>query len=328
MTVFSVGMPNCKEGKSHPPGSVDASWMREIAVAADHLGFHALWPNELLQIQAERAADGSYDIPMEPVRYFDPLITIAYVAALTERIRFTTATIILPHHHPALLSRQVATLDHYTGGRLTLGVGLGGTAESFRRLRGDLGKVNRGAMMDEYLMALRSLWQQPPTTMEGRYVRMQDAQAFPKPRQDPVPIYIAGAGEASLTRVARLGQGWIDSHHLPHEIEQIASDLGNERPAECGRVQIARQFYVALGETRAAARDIYARVRGPLPTESATDEQQRYVIGSSDDIIATLGPYIGVVDEICLIFYGDSAKSVIEQCERFAGQVAPQLTGS
>jgi alkanesulfonate monooxygenase SsuD/methylene tetrahydromethanopterin reductase-like flavin-dependent oxidoreductase (luciferase family) len=150
---FSTGVPNCREGRLNPIGSVDPAWMSDVAQAAEQLGYYSLWLNEFLETEPNVRV--RFD---NPPNYYDALTTLGYLAAQTRRIRFLPSVLVLPLHHPILLNRQAATLDVLSGGRLTLGVGLGGSREDYRRLRGELGAVNRGQMMDEFVQALRALW--------------------------------------------------------------------------------------------------------------------------------------------------------------------------
>jgi probable F420-dependent oxidoreductase len=334
MTSFSVCLPNCKEGKTQPPGVVSVAWLRELATSAEALGYDGLWVSELLQSQGGAGAGGNVDLAggtRAQVNYFDPISTLGYVAAVTDRVRLTTATIVLPHHHPVVLGRQIATLDAFTGGRITLGVGLGGSAASFKALRGDLEKVHRGTMMDEYLEALRLQWEHASTSYDGRYVRLTDAEAYPKPVQQPLPIYVAGSGEAALRRVARFGQGWIDSHTPATEIGAVAEQLAALR-AELGLEPqppaIARQVYMALADTRERAQRFMSEgIGGAEPQATVTDPEQRRIVGTPDDFVEQLRPFAAAgVSEICSIFYGATLDSLLLQLESFARDVLPRLT--
>ena len=319
--VISVGLPNCREGKSQPPGSVTVPLLREFAIVAERLGYDGLWPNELMQLQEVRPAGA-------PNSYFDPIVMIGHLSAVTERIRFVTATIILPHHHPILLSRQVATLDACSGGRVTLGIGLGGVAGSFRQLRADLGAVNRGAMMDEYLEALRLLWERPRASYAGKYVSFTDAEAYPKPSQQPLPILMAGGADGVVDRIARFGQGWIDSHTLPRQITDVIGRMRAQRAAfgiPAAPLSIARQFYVSLAPTAAAARSVVLD-SGANVQAGVTDAEERRIIGTPEDVIRVMAPYLSAgVTELCPIFYGATLAALIGQLQLFAREVMPTL---
>src|SRR5215510_9693590 len=207
---FSTGLPNGREGRQHPVGSVTPEWLGRIATLVEELGYHALWPNEFFNTEPRvwaRYAD--------PPTLLDPIVTLTHVAALTRRIRLVPSTIVLPLHEPILLSRQIASLDVFSGGRVTLGVGLGGSLAGYRQLRGTLERPNRGRMIDEFIPALRALWTERSATFQGQYTSFEQVETHPKPLQDPLPIFFAGHAEGVFRRIAAYGQGWINSFALP-----------------------------------------------------------------------------------------------------------------
>jgi probable F420-dependent oxidoreductase len=324
---FSTGIPNCREGRLNPIGSVDRSWLRDVAAAADGAGYYSLWLNEFLETDPNVAA--RFD---NPPNYYDPLITIGYLAALTRKIRFVTSTIVLPHHHPVLLNRQLATLDVLSDGRITLGIGLGGSVEEYRRMRGDLGAANRGRMMDEFVEALRVLWRDDRASFSGRYVKFDDLQCYPKPTQQPLPIFMAGEADGALRRLARFGDGWIDTFFPPDAIrEKITQIHSYIREARGGDVpiEIARQFYISLADSAAAAG---ANVKQSLPHAKATQPGRRRegmemnLVGTPPMIASRLREYAAAgVTEICAIFYSSNAKGALRQMEVFAGEVIPAV---
>jgi probable F420-dependent oxidoreductase len=326
---FSTGVPNCREGRLNPIGSVDAAWMSEVAAAGESLGYHSLWLNEFLQTEPRVAA--RFD---DPPNYFDPLVTIGYLAASTRRIRFVTSTIVLPHHHPILLNRQVATLDVVSGGRITLGIGLGGSLEEFKQLRGDLGACNRGQMMDEYVEALRTLWTDRKASFSGRFVRFEHVECFPKPLQKPVPIFMAGEAEGVVRRIARFGQGWIESLALPETIREKVHEIHSAVREARGRdepVEIARQFYISLADSKEAAQ---ANLAASLPNARPAQAARRpggepTLVGTPGEITLRLQQYVAAgVTEICAIFYSPGAEGALRQMELFARDVIPAVMRS
>jgi probable F420-dependent oxidoreductase len=323
---FSTGLPNCREGRLNPIGSVDPGWLTEVTTAAEDLGYHSIWLNEFLQ--TDPGVKERYDVPPN---CYDPMVTASLLAAHTRRIRFVTSTIVLPHHHPLLLSRQIATLDVLSGGRFTLGIGLGGSAEEYRRLRGELGRANRGAMLDEYLEALRVLWTERSATHHGTYVRFDDVEAFPKPVQEPLPIFMAGKAEGVFHRIARLGEGWIDTFMTPPEIAARVADLRRFVSQARGRaepVEIARQFYLSLAPSDELARANHEAslpgARGPASFGPPNSEM--VIIGTPDHVAARLRDYVAAgVTEICAIFFSPTAAGAIEQMTLFRDEVIPAV---
>jgi alkanesulfonate monooxygenase SsuD/methylene tetrahydromethanopterin reductase-like flavin-dependent oxidoreductase (luciferase family) len=150
---FSYFMPTMMEGRFAKMGTITWDSMLERARAAEDLGCDGIWLGEFIETQKDVATG----FPGEHPHNYAPLTTMTALAMATSTVRFTTAVIVLPYHDPLILGREVATLDNITNGRITLGVGLGGEAEDFRRTRQQLGAVNRSRMMDECLEAMRTL---------------------------------------------------------------------------------------------------------------------------------------------------------------------------
>jgi probable F420-dependent oxidoreductase len=330
---FSTGLPNCREGRQNLIGSVDLEGMLRVARLADELGYYSLWPNEFFVTFpdiARRYAD--------PPTLYDTIVTMAYVAAETRRIRITPSTIVLPLHEPLLLSRQIATLDVFSGGRITLGIGLGGAAEEYRKLHGELASPNRGKMMDEYVPALRALWTERKATFKGQYANFEDVETYPKPVQDPLPIFMAGHAEGVFRRLAAHGQGWIDSSMPPDELRSYIEKLRGY-VAEAGRgdaqLELARQFYVSIAPTEDEAKANHAAAVPPPTRPQAADAgarpaargggpQERILIGTPDQIRDRLREYVAIgVTELCAIFFYADAESAERQVRLFAEEVMP-----
>lgn len=324
---FSTGLPNCREGRLHPLGSVEPDWLIEVSKLADRLGYYSLWTNEFLATDPNVAAkfDG---VPT----YYDPLLTFAWVATVTGAIRFVTSTIVLPLHEPVLLGRQLATLDVLTQGRVTLGIGLGGKAEEFHRIRGELTVPNRGLLMDEYVGALRALWEEPRASFAGQHVRFDDLVMSPKPTQRPLPIFMAGDAEGVLRRLARYGQGWIDTTALPEAIASRKATLAGYL-REAGRadesLSIARQFYVSLASTDDEAIENHRRsLAGSKAAVSPSNPPEKEVnlVGTPETVARRLSDYVKAgVDEICVIFYAPDKGAALRQMELFASDVVPAV---
>lgn len=139
----------------------------------------------------------------------DPLIWMAAMAAVTTRLRFMTGVIILPLRNPLVLAKQVATLDHMSGGRIELGIGVGWLKEEFEALGVPFEK--RGRRSDEYVAAMRALWAQDRASFTGAFVNFHDVTCSPKPVARKVPIVIGGHSEAAARRAGRLGDGFFPS---------------------------------------------------------------------------------------------------------------------
>jgi probable F420-dependent oxidoreductase len=335
---FSTGLPNSREGRQNPMGSVDRDAIVRAAVAAEAAGFHALWPNEFFVSRPDVSA--KYGVPPN---LFEAIVTMSYTLAATERIRVMPSVLVLPLHDPIVLARQVATMDVFSGGRVRLGIGLGGSKEEYGRLRAD--NPNRSKLIAEYVAAMRVLWTEPSATYDGEYVRFTELETYPKPIQNPLPVLRAGHGDAAFAWIAAHGDGWIDSNHPADEIAANVQRLKG-LAAESGRAdfpfEIARQWYVSLGETEAEAQANFeaslpppnqpTAPSGASPTaaEAATNQARtgpvRTLIGTPDYVRESLRPYVAAgVTEMCVIFYSPNVEAAERQMRLFAEQVIPDF---
>jgi alkanesulfonate monooxygenase SsuD/methylene tetrahydromethanopterin reductase-like flavin-dependent oxidoreductase (luciferase family) len=170
----------------------------------------------------------------------DPWIVLAAVAQATTRLRLGTAVTPLPRRRPAVLATAVATLDRLSGGRVTLGAGLGGVAAEFTAFGEPAGSVDRAAMLDEGLDVVTRLWSGRPVTHAGRFYQVEGVTLAPLPVQRPrVPVWIGGASAAARRRAARW-DGWVvgcDDEHgnmvVPADrIAANAAEIAGLRPAD------------------------------------------------------------------------------------------------
>jgi alkanesulfonate monooxygenase SsuD/methylene tetrahydromethanopterin reductase-like flavin-dependent oxidoreductase (luciferase family) len=135
---------------------------------------------------------------------------MAAIGARTQRIRVGTGIFELPLHHPLRVAEQVATIDRITGGRVSLGVGLGWWPLEYETFGVDMRR--RGARMEEALQVMRLAWTQENTSFEGRFFHFPELTVYPRPVQLPnPPLQVAGGAEVSVDRAARLGDQWLCS---------------------------------------------------------------------------------------------------------------------
>ena len=192
----------------------DAAGARRLAQLAEAAGFdsiftveHVVWPTTYASTYPY-AASGR--LPGNPsTRLPDPLIWMAYVAAVTTRLRLMTAVVILPQRNPLVLAKEVATLDSLSGGRIELGIGVGWLKEEFEALGVPFEK--RGKRADEYIAAMRALWSGDDVSFSGEFVNFKGMSSNPKPVRGHVPIVIGGHSEAAARRAGRLGDGFFPS---------------------------------------------------------------------------------------------------------------------
>jgi probable F420-dependent oxidoreductase len=183
-----------------------------VAVAAEQHGFATLWAGEhavMVDQPVSRypySADGRIAVPAA-ADWIDPLIGLSFAAATTTTINLATGVLLLPEHNPLLVAKQAATLDQLSGGRFTLGVGIGWSREEFDAL--GVPFERRGARTAEYVAAMRRLWRDDIASFAGEFVNFEHVRVNPKPARDRhIPIMLGGNSDAALRRVADWGDGW------------------------------------------------------------------------------------------------------------------------
>jgi probable F420-dependent oxidoreductase len=173
--------------------------LAQIAEAADRLGYHHLTCSEHIALPAaERERRGT--------RYWDPLATLGYLAARTQRIRLATHVLVLAYHHPLEIAKRYGTLDTVSNDRLILGVGVGSLKEEFDLIGAPFD--DRGPRGDDALRALRAALSDPEPTYHGEFYSFSGMVVDPCAVQDRVPIWIGGRTLRSLRRAATLADGW------------------------------------------------------------------------------------------------------------------------
>jgi probable F420-dependent oxidoreductase len=189
---FGVILPNYGKGSS-PDG------IRRFAEAAEELGFASVWATE--HIIVGREAVNPYG------RVYEPFVTLGWIAGWTERVALGTSIVILPLHNPMHLAKGVATLQELSGGRFTLGVGMGWHEDEYGFMGVEFG--GRGRRGDEAIRLMRALWN-GERDFEGRYWSFHGATAEPHPAPQP-EIWVGGSSEPALRRARELGDVWHPS---------------------------------------------------------------------------------------------------------------------
>jgi probable F420-dependent oxidoreductase len=199
---------------------------------------------------------GPYNAAM-PI--LEALMLLSHVAAVTTRVTLGTEVLVLPQRQPALVAKQVSTLDTLSGGRVRLGVGVGWQESEYEAL-GEAFRT-RGARMDEAIALLRTYWGEAQVTSDGKHYPTTLMAMEPKPPQGRrLPIWIGGNSEAALRRVGRLGDGWLASRVTDADDARRAIDVIHRHAAAAGRdpVAIGLQSMVAPPPRDAEGRRFYA----------------------------------------------------------------------
>lgn len=329
---FSVGIPTCKEGLNFPAPFATPQDVIAIIQKAEELGFHSVWGND--HITAPEYVRKSFS---EPPNFYEPLITLSYAAARTDRIRLAPSVIVLPMREPVYLAKQVATLDVFSGGRFILGVGVGAYREEFERINPRLAKTaNRGEMVDESIEALVCLLTEPVASFAGKYYQFDGIALSPKPQQDPFPIYVGGNSDNAARRAGTHGMGWLpaalsadDIRHGIEILHQAASDAGRD----AGEIDIAPQLMVTMGRTYQEAMErfqdsqmyhhLISLRRSTLRGQDLSRIEENNLIGTPDQILAKISNLenAGVTHCAALNFISNTPSEMMEQMSYFRESV-------
>lgn len=183
-----------------------------FAQRAEELGYrHLLAYEHVLGVNADR--DGGWDGPYDHTDTFhEPFTLFSYLAAFTDELEFVTGVLVLPQRQTALVAKQAAQVDRFSGGRLRLGVGVGWNHDEYVGMGEDFGQ--RGRRIEEQVDVLRQLWTENPTTYDGEYHQLPDVGINPLPVQRPIPIWMGGHADIVLRRIARTADGWMPLRKL------------------------------------------------------------------------------------------------------------------
>src|SRR3954470_21800327 len=164
----------------------------------------------------------------------EAMVALAWLSARTERVRVGTAILLLPLYPPAIVAKQIADLDRATGGRVTLGVGVGGEYPAeFAACGVPIGE--RGPRTDEAIPLLRRLWSGEPVSHHGKFADFDGVRIHPAPLQGAeLPIVVAGRQPVAMRRAARLGDGWMPYLYSPRRYAESVTTI-RETAAAHGR---------------------------------------------------------------------------------------------
>ncbi|MEM9177949.1 MAG: TIGR03619 family F420-dependent LLM class oxidoreductase [Myxococcota bacterium] len=219
--------------------AANAEVLRESARRAEDAGLDALWVPDHIAIPPDDA-EGSEG------RYLDPLTSLAWLAASTERIRIGTAVLVVPYRPILPTAKAIATVQELSGGRLELGVGVGWMGSEFRALGVD--RSRRGRITDDTLRFLQEAF-----GAEDDVASLRDQPFLFRPNPPKPRIWIGGAAPHALARAARLGDGWMPMTDDPEKIRAPADEL-RARFVDAGRADPEIAAFGALGH-RSAAED-------------------------------------------------------------------------
>lgn len=327
---FGYGAPVATEGSMYPIPYADVHDVVELALLAEELGFESVWAND--HVSTPHYVRRDFDTPP---KYWDAFSYLAFVGARTSRVRLGMALLVLPFHHPVRVAKQVATLDHLSGGRLVVGVGLGGYVEEYRAMWPDR-TPNRGVYLTESIEGLRLLMTEGRGSYRGRQVAFEDVESFPKPLQPHLPLLSGGNGAGSRMRAGVYCDGWLpacltvgETDAGVKEIRMHADEVSRELGSD---FEIAPQFVVAIGSTTKGARRRFEASRLYEHMKSLSGStlkglggalSERNLVGSPEEITDRIGQYqdIGVSTVSALLFACDDVPETRESMQQFSETV-------
>lgn len=334
MTVqFDLEFPNAREGFFVPLGFAAPHEIIDVVARAETLGFNAVWATDFF---SPVASSGVTQQP--PPNWLEPLITLAYAAARTSRIKLGTGVLMLPYRDPTVLAKQVATLDQLSNGRVLLGVGLGAYRDEFAAVRAHQANAHRGKILDEHLELLIRLLdsKEQSVSFAGKHISVEGVAMDPKPLQQPLPIYLPARGEHSYERIARWNLGAM----VPSA--SAAAHLAGLRPfmdaagKDMGALDIIAEGELRIGTTQEAAEKAYRQsTMGQFRTERCPPASRKPVdtvtganwVGTVEHIVGKLraAKEQGITHFNILHLVADTLSERLEQMQMFAEEVIPRV---
>jgi probable F420-dependent oxidoreductase len=245
------------------PGVTPESLAHTVALV-EALGYHFVMTSDHVAVTPD--VSGRYPAPL-----YEPFTLLGWLAATTRTMEIGTTVIVLPYRHPLEVARMAANVDRLSGGRLLFGVGAGWARQEFEAL--GVSHERRGAITNEYLAAIKTLWTNDLASFKGRFVAFDNVDTRPRPAREPhPPIWVGGASDPALRRAVRYGDawhpirikiGWLRETGLPR-LREIAAKEGRPVPALCPRIRL-RLTDAPMDETqRIAGEGTLDQVRADL----------------------------------------------------------------
>lgn len=271
-----------------------------VAQAAERAGFSYVGVCDHIAIPGHRAeAMGT--------TWWDTVATLAYVAAVTERIRLLSHIACVTYRHPLQTAKQWMTLDTLSGGRAILGVGAGHVKEEFAALGIDFHR--RGTLLDEAIDALRAAFASEFSSHKGEQWVWTEMGQCPRPVQEQIPIWVAGSSDAALRRAAQRGDGWLP-----------------QTPPERGmRAAVARLHELREKAGRSGLPFSVGALTGPIVVgERSRDSDGRAIGGTADEVAGYLRRLFDLgVHQIQVAFRSRDHQDLCDQLLQFGEEVAP-----
>jgi probable F420-dependent oxidoreductase len=289
--IFGLNLPNYSS-----LGNRES--MIAISESAEELGYSSLWTSDHILIPKH--------LPEPFGNLLETFTTLSYLAARTETIRLATGILVLPQRDPLLVAKQAATVHHLSGGRLTLGLGVGWIGQEYSFLRADFG--SRGQLADEYIQAIRVLFENDHPEFHGGHINFSDALFSPRPNV-PIPLVVGGNSKAALRRAAILGDGWYGL--------RLSPDMAGAAINTINQVGHKQDFAVSLR--------VQTRVGGPVDDADPVSTLH----GDAEAIVEQLRRYREAgVQQLVIEPFSRDLTDFLEQIRLFAHEITPGFLGT
>jgi probable F420-dependent oxidoreductase len=217
-----------------PAYNVDVAFM---ARTAERLGFESFWCAEhpFIPVHTTSRFPGSADgvIPESYSHFIDPFVALARASGVTTKMKLGTGIVLVPERNPLLLSKEISTLDLFSGGRFLFGIGAGWLREETQIMGGDFD--HRWSQTRESILAMKELWTKLEAEFHGTYYDFPLVKSYPKPAQKPhPPVILGGHAKTVLERVVAWGDGWLPNRITPEKLRESRARL-DRMAHEAGR---------------------------------------------------------------------------------------------
>lgn len=332
---ISAGLPTGMEGLTFPIPFSDPENLVAIALAAEKLGYDSVWGNDHMTTQHYVRAE----FP-EPPRFWEPLVTYAYLASITTKLRFGTGLLVLPMRRDIVVTaKQICTLDHLSGGRLELGLGLGAYREEFDALHPDC-DIPRGEIVEEGGHALVKLFTERVSSFDGKFYKFREVELWPKPKQKRIPILIGGNNPNCIRRAVEYGTGWLPAGlHISKVREGVA--MLRQQAERAGRdwreLEVAPQYICRVDRDAAKARRDFESsqmYKHLVSLSKSTLKDQGDIKLEDSNLIGTPAMIVekalalrdaGVTHLLGIYFAAHSVQDLLDQMQLFSEEVMPHL---
>jgi len=296
---FGVALPNF--GRHAEKGTI-----LKISKAAEELGFDSLWVSDHIVIPESHQGFGGM--------FYEPLITLTYIAACTSRIQLGTSVIILPYRNPIVLAKMISTLDALSGGRVILGIGTGWLKDEFDAL--GVSYEKRDSITDECIEVLKVLWTREEPSFKGKYYNFSGIKFLPRPIQKPrIPIWIGGNSRRAIERAVNTGDGWHSVGLTPKKIKEGVEYVNK---LLSGKWKGTSDFVISLRKN--------LQIKVSSEKRLKESEDQEILRGTPYEIAEGINRYReSGVSHIVFYILSGTLEGIIESMKLFSSEIKPAI---